>query len=171
VDEDRSCRISLQVGWPLHIAGKQTSRRHSVSRTRCGSSSHPWLLEAQTGQQVNISLLDFSGHGGQTQLDTRGLVTDHCSLQYGYVVDQTNKNNVSICSTAAQQRHKHLYQSTGNLVEIVLTPKQTTNEDEDMPINFLLAFEGRQHFVCKNKVRVPIKICHICFLCLFKYFS
>jgi len=141
VEEDRSCHISVQVGSRLHIAGKPRID-HSVNSARCGSRSRPWLLEAQTGQQVNISLLDFIGHGRRTQLDTH----DDCSpahVQYGYIVDKTNKNNVSICSTDAQQRHKHLYQSTGNLVEIVLNPHQTANEDGDTPQNFLLAFEGK----------------------------
>ena len=145
VDEDRSCQISVQVSSRLHIAGKPRSGR-SVSSVRCGSRSRPWLLEAQTGQQINISLLDFSGHGRRTQLDTRGLVSEDCSpahVQYGYTVDKTNKNNVSICSTAAQQRHKHVYQSTGNVVEVVLTPKRTANENDDKPTNFLLAFEGK----------------------------
>ena len=150
VDEDRSCQISVQVGSRLHIAGKPRSRR-SVSSARCSSRSHPWLLEAQTGQQVNISLLDFSGHGQRTQLDTRGLVSDDCGpahVQYGYIVDKTNKNNVSICSTAAQQRHKHVYQSTANVVEIVLSPQQTTNKDDDTSVNFLLAFEGKFCLFC-----------------------
>jgi len=140
VEEDRTCQISVPVGSRLHIAGKPRPE-HSVNSARCGSRSRPWLLEAQTGQQVNISLLDFSGHGRRTQLDTR----DDCSpahVQYGYIVDKTNKNNVSICSTDAQHRHKHLYQSTGNLVEIVVTDDELTG-DESSPSNFLLAFEGK----------------------------
>jgi len=143
VEEDRSCQISVQVGSRLHVAGKPRSEL-SVNSARCGSRSHPWLLEAQTGQLVNISLLDFSGRGRRTQLDTRGLVSDDCSpahVQYGYIVDKTSKNNVSICSTDAQQRHKHVYQSNGNLVEVVLNPQQPANEDS--PQNFLLAFEGK----------------------------
>ena len=76
-------------------------------------------------------------------METRGLVSDDCSpahVQYGYIVDKTNKNNVSICSTASQQRHKHVYQSAGNLVEIVLTRHLTS--DENHQLNYLLAFEG-----------------------------
>ena len=152
VDEDRSCRISVQVGSRLHIAAKPRSRR-SVSSARCGSRSHPWLLDAQTGQQVNISLLDFSGHGQRTQLDTRGLVSNDCGpahVQYGYIVDKTNKNNVSICSTAVQQRHKHVYQSTGNVVEIVLPHQQPTGYEDYSP-NFLVAFEGKTHTVIRKK--------------------
>ena len=147
VDEDRSCQISAQVGSKLHIAGKPTSGR-SVTSTRCGSRSHPWLLEAQTGQQVNISLLDFSGHGQRTQLDTRGLVSDDCGpahVQYGYIVDKINKNNVSICSTTAQQRHQHVYQSAGNVIEIILT-RQVTEDENALP-NFLLSFQGNYNRV------------------------
>ena len=153
VEEDRSCQISVQVGSRLHISGQPRSGR-SVSNARCGSRSHPWLLEAQTGQKVNISLLDFSGHGRRTQLDTRGLVSDDCSpahVQYGYIVDKTNKNNVSICSTAAQRRHKHVYQSNGNVVEIVFAHHEPTGDENYSP-NFLLALEGTlQHNTCNNK--------------------
>ena len=120
MDEDRSCQISVQVGSLLHIAGQPRSERsaRSVSSARCGSRSHPWLLEAQTGQKVNISLLDFSGHGRRTQLDTRGLVSDDCSPAH------------------VQQKHKHVYQSNGNMVEVVLG-KLMTNDS-----GFLLAVEG-----------------------------
>jgi len=138
--------VRVTAGLRQHIRSSSENTDSGRQLVRCGSQSHPWLLEAQTGQKVNISLLDFSGHGRRTQLDTRGLVSDNCSpahVQYGYIVDKSNKNNVSICSTAAQQRHKHVYQSNGNMVEIVLSQEQTTNEDGDTPMNFLLAFEGK----------------------------
>jgi len=112
IEEDRSCVVRVVAGLCQHIRSSSENSDSGRQRVRCGSRSHPWLLEAQTGQQVNISLLDFSGHGQRTQLDTRGLVSDDCSpahVQYGYIVDKTNKNNVSVCSTAAQQRHKHVY--------------------------------------------------------------
>jgi len=150
VEEDRSCTVTVTAGLRQHIRSSSENSDSGQQRVRCGSRSHPWLLEAQTGQLVNISLLNFSGHGRRTQLDILGLVSDDCSpahVQYGYIVDKTSKNNVSICSRDAQQRHKHVYQSAGNLVEIVLTHHQLTG-DEMLPPNFLLAFEGiRRHFI------------------------
>ena len=133
--------MSASTQSTLHIRSSSENSVSGRQRVRCGSLSHPWLLEAQTGQQINISLLDFSGHGGRTQMETRGLVSDDCSpahVQYGYIVDKTNKNNVSICSTASQQRHKHVYQSAGNLVEIVLR----NNDSLAFHHNFLLSFVG-----------------------------
>jgi len=131
--------VKVSAGLRQHIRSSSvSSNRQGV---RCGSRSHPWLLEAQTGQQVNISLLDFSEHGQRTQLDTRGLVSDECGsghVQYGYVVDKGSKNNVSVCSTAARQRHKHVYQSTGNLVEVVLIHGLLMNNGNSV----LLAVEG-----------------------------
>jgi len=126
--------VSVTAGLRQHIRSSSENSDSGRQRVRCGLRSHPWLLEAQTGQQVNISLLDFSGHGRRTQLDTR----DDCSpahVQYGYIVDKTNKNNVSICSTNAQHKHKHVYQSAGNTVEVVL--ELPTNDS-----GFLLAVEG-----------------------------
>jgi len=144
VEEDRSCVVTVSAGLRQHIRSSSvSSNRQGV---RCGSRSHPWLLEAQTGQQVNISLLDFSGHGQRTQLDTRGLVSDECGsghVQYGYIVDKSNKNNVSVCSTAAQQRHNHVYQSAGNIVEIVLPHPEVPGYDTIKGVNYLLAFTGK----------------------------
>ena len=142
VKEDRSCSVRVTGGLRQHIRSwSENSDSGGQQRLRCGSRSHPWLLEAQTGQQVNISLLDFSA--GRTQLTgTRDDCSPAHSVQYGYIVDKTNKNNVSICSTDHQHRHKHLYLSAGNLVEIVLSPYQTVDEDDNTPQNFLLAFEG-----------------------------
>jgi len=137
VEEDRSCMVRVTAGLRQHIRSSSENSDSGRQRVRCGSRSHPWLLEAQTGQQVNISLLDFSGHGRRTQLDTR----DDCHpahVQYGYIVDKTNKNNVSICSTDAQQRHKYLYQSAGNLVEVVLMHAELATSDN----GFLLAVQG-----------------------------
>ena len=144
-EQSHSCIVSASTQSTQHIRSSSENSDSGRQRVRCGSRSQPWLLEAQTGQQININLLDFSGHGQRTQqLDTRGLVSDDCGpahVQYGYIVDKTNKNNVSICSTAAQERHKHVYQSAGNDVEIVLSRQQLSADEDHLP-NFLLAFEG-----------------------------
>ena len=126
--------MRVSAGLLQHIRSwSENSDSGGRQRVRCGSRSHPWLLEAQTGQQVNISLLDFSA--GRTQLtDTRDDCSPAHSVQYGYIVDKTNKNNVSICSTDHQHRHKHLYMSRGSFVEIVLTAHNASN--------FLVAFQG-----------------------------
>ena len=141
VEPSHSCTVSASTQSTLHIRSSSENIDSGRQRVRCGSRSHPWMLEAQTGQQVNISLLDFSGHGQRTQLDTRGLVRDDCSpahVQYGHIVDKNNKNNVSICSTADQQRHKHVYQSTGNVVEIVLV----NNDSVSSHHNYLISIIG-----------------------------
>jgi len=160
VEEDRSCVVRVTAGLRKHIRPSSENSGSGRQRVRCGSRSHPWLLEAQTGQQINISLLDFSGHGQGTQLDTRVLVSDGCNpdrVQYGYIVDKTNKNNVSICSTAAQQKHKHVYQSAGNLVEVVLMHGKLIETGR----NFLLAVEGAFNTeigVCSINVPCNIKL-------------
>jgi len=138
--------VKVSAGLRQHIrSSSENSDSGRRQRVRCGSRSHPWLLEAQTGQQVNVSLLDFSGHGGRTQLDRRGLVSDDCgpaNVQYGYIVDKTNKNNVSICSADQQQRHKIVFQSAGNVVEVVITRQNEDDINNDEHQNFLVAFEG-----------------------------
>jgi len=128
---------------------------------RCGSPTHPWILEAQTGQMINISLLDFvqqrrrrsrwSDDVIETQPETAyGL--DHwlenCVVRYGYIVDKAAavasiNMNTSICATAAfgagLPRDRFVYQSKGSSVEIVQTDWQSTDKDR---FTYLISFEG-----------------------------
>lgn len=120
---------------------KQVSE-NAAAAPRCGSRSHPWIVDAQTGQQISISLLDFS----QIHQTTDDVVSDQaaavrldadrsCDNQYGYIIDKTAstlKKNITICG--GKQRQQFLYQSKGSAIEVVVT----VNSDE----KFLLGFQG-----------------------------
>ena len=107
----------------------------------CGSKSHPWRLEAPVGQRINISLLDFTGTPRDRDVTCR---------QYGYVVEKSNKKNVSICAAATVggvnlQRESAVYTSDTNSVDIVLVTG--TNADN---YNFLVKLNGR-HDLCARQ--------------------
>ena len=154
VESDRSCVVSVTSS-PLHIAAAAAAAAAGVdswstqSNIGCGTKTQPWMLEAPAGQRINISLLDFTAAARLTsQHLTRSTshVTSSSSSrssgscvdenhQYGYIIDKSsvNKKNVSVCH-ARSNRQTHVYRSTSNTLQLVLTNNQS--------VNFLLEVQG-----------------------------
>jgi hypothetical protein len=166
VEEDRSCTISVPTTVRLNIRppadepfdDDNYDRGRRDAPVRCGSPTHPWILEAQTGQRINIRLLDFVQ---QRRRRSRWLdeVNDsqpetvekfdrwieNCAVQYGYIVDKAVTSafslNTTICAAfgAGLPRDRFVYQSRGSTVEIVLTDSQPRDKDR---FTYLISFEG-----------------------------
>ena len=83
-----------------------------------------WLLKAQTGQTLNISLLDFAWQPAS------GLMVK--SRHYGYILDKESGRNYSLQSNST--RDKHVLLSNGSEVQLVLNMGESTN--------FLVRFQG-----------------------------
>jgi len=135
---------------PLHIAAAAAGvdSWSTQSNIGCGIKTQPWMLEAPAGQRINISLLDFTAAAaGTSQHLTRStsrIITSSSSSsssgscvdenhQYGYIIDKSsvNKKNVSVCH-ARSNRQTHVYLSTSNTLQLVLTTTE----------NFLLQVQG-----------------------------
>jgi len=150
VEPDRSCMVSVTSS-PLHIAAAAATGMDSwstQSNIGCGTKTQPWMLEAPAGQRINISLLDFSAAARLTSQhlarSTSHVITTTTSSsssgscvdakhQYGYIIDKSsvNKKNVSVCH-ALSNRQTHVYFSTSNTAQLVLTAKD----------NYLIKIEG-----------------------------
>ena len=127
VQESRGCVVSVTTE-----AQFMSSSPDVNSVSSCGSKSHPWRLEAAAGQRINISLLDFTDRRLRDRVTCR---------QYGYVLEKSNKRNVSVCGGGgAELRQSHVYISDTNNVEIVTTPPRLALENENV---FLIRVEGR----------------------------
>ena len=135
VQQDRSCLVSVTED-PMHLSSS------IQSSFGCGTKSQHWTLEASSGQQINLRLLDFSGGAGQSE-------GGQCRQQYGYIVDKQAKRNVSICGNGV--REKDLYLSRSNEILIVMSASEQQN--------FLVQFHGglynlainfRHRFYCSN---------------------
>ena len=147
VEPDRSCTVSVTSN-PLHIAAAAAAESASSvdswsgqSNVGCGTKTQPWMLEAPAGQRINISLLDFTAAARPTsQHLTRSsshLITSSSSSssscvderhQYGYIIDKSsvNNKNVSVCH-ARSTRQSHLYLSTANTLQLVLSNNPSAN--------------------------------------------
>ena len=74
-----SCYIGAAIPLPsdtLYISNSVTER------TKCGSKQSPWKLEALPGQQINLTLLDFTEHPSVP------VVSERCAVRYALVKEQ-----------------------------------------------------------------------------------
>ena len=134
VPEGRSCSVSTTSS-PLYISG-QTQSGDGASR-RCGTKDHPWTLEAQVGQRIDVSLVDFTA---STTSEPRPRRDGDCRVKYGYIVDKAARRNVSICGDGPV-RDRAVYVSQSSSVYLVLaeTGPRDTNEEQS---TFIVRFSG-----------------------------
>ena len=118
-----------------HIASLTT-----VDTPHCDGTSHPWLIVAQPGQRVHLTLLDFavdggpgavgggySLHGRATAPSASGAAVAKSAVQglvevcrqYGIIQDSGREKPVPICGR--ERRASTLYESLGNRVKVWLT--------------------------------------------------
>lgn len=157
VEEDRSCAVSVTSS-PLHVARPSSNGRSDLGRLHCGTKSQPWLLETTAGQRINISLLDFTPLTASSNSDDPVWAAHTSSVdgrsgcwqsqqwkpQYGYVIDKLavhNKMNVSVCGGDGSRRLTGVYESTANMVELVLDSHET-GVAMNNSVNILVKVEG-----------------------------
>ena len=101
-----------------------------------------YTSEAAAGQRINISLLDFTAADDRPRAAGHQRTADLTCRQYGYVLDKSNKRNVSVCGGSGRQ--SHVYISHSNNVRIVLI--QPALENQLSGRNFLIKVEGLKCF-------------------------
>jgi len=123
---------------PLHIM------LSSATKLSCGLKTQPWVIEAHTGQQINISLLHFGG--SQT---SRPLVSEppqNCQ-QFGYFVEKSSHRNISLCINNEETESSMVYRSQTNVVEVVLNVAvlDRGSIDSEQP-RILIKFHGKDRY-------------------------
>ena len=98
----------------------------------CGAPSRPWILQVQTTQTINVSLLDF---GVYTNQDTDVSSPVGC-VKYGYIREGYTGRRHNICG--GTDRHKHVLTSQSNKLEIYMFPPSDIGD-----VHFVLQYEGK----------------------------
>ena len=113
-------------------AQKQVSYLSSLisENTSCGLHNTPWILQAEPGQQINITLVDFSWNNNKSNTDNG--YNGRCN--YGYILDVESDDVISLCG--GREREKHLYLSTSHTVQVVLDSLALQK------YSFLIAYKG-----------------------------
>ena len=107
-----------------------------TQKTGCGDSDNPWLLTADVGQRINITLIDFAAatENGSDEDDSQ------CNV---YATIRDNRGTAVVNTVCGGQKKKLIpvFISTSNSVEIKLVGKsiqQGYNEGQ-----FLLKFTSK----------------------------
>jgi hypothetical protein len=108
----------------------------------CGSSKCPWLIEVQSGQTINITLLDFameqrgSPPGTSVGAGSQSFVSQEPCFRYAVVKELPNPKTVPVCG--GRGRSQLVYSSVTNTVEIhIVSPEVFSRKGQ-----FVFYYEG-----------------------------
>ena len=94
----------------------------------CGNEADPYILEAQQGQTLNVTLIDF-GYGKD--------VIKNCGIdfQYGSLMDSSkNSHQTTICG--GRERIRNIYSSQGHTIHLRVPQKK------DRKYHFIIGVMG-----------------------------
>ena len=103
-----------------------------------GTKSCPWVLEAQPGQKLRLSVLDFAlwSPDGSTAGSRAPEQSGVCHI-YAHVREAQAFSSVTVCG--GERREKEIYLAESHLLEVEL-PASTGKEPTGY---FLLKYEGK----------------------------
>lgn len=123
---------------PLTV--KATARRQHLSsvvstETSCGLHQTPYVLEAQPGQTITITLIDFKEPTDNTD----------CVSNVGYIMDTKHDDVIHLCAGSRLKTH---YVSVSNKVQVLLERSAVENN------YFLIEFQGNnlKCLICTQEV-------------------
>ena len=124
----------------MNITSTQGYIANSVTSDirECMGASHPWVIYAQPGQRINLTLYDFAVEDPETGLynvEDQQANIRKCR-NYGIIQDNQRHQPIPICG--AQSRLSHLHMSEGNVVSIWVTNDLSAKEI----IHFVIKYEG-----------------------------
>jgi hypothetical protein len=156
-DVERGCTIQLSAtgstgsaSYVVSSVGAASSSAvagTSLSGVRCGTPSQPWVVEAEPGQRLNISLIDFGTAAAAgatlTSTDDQALLQQQsvssaraegpavsvpdddsdqsCPSVYGFLVergDGDSRRNVTICG-GGRRRDREVHLTDSHMVNMV----------------------------------------------------
>ena len=100
--------------------GYITTTQNEVNTMKC-----PWHIEAQQGQKIDITIIDFSPVANGQSCQT-----------LGYITEPSEKKNETICKSS--QRDQHLYSSKSSSAIIQLFASETSSTTQ----GYILYYKG-----------------------------
>ncbi len=134
--EDGEIKVTAEEGYiaggsDLHIEGKATP---SVPCT--------WNIEAQTGQRINITMINFNYKGikGYRYGYRRRGHTGITCTDVATVIDGDTEKNIRLCED--QPRQTQVYLSSGDTVKLQIIQRSATSKSQALAGLFLLHYKG-----------------------------
>ena len=125
-----------------YIASVITAETQSSSS--CGSSKCPWKIEVESGQTINVTLMDFSWKqraGGSTPSTGAGYVSADNCFRYAVIKESPAHRSFPVCG--GHGRTQFVYSSVTNVIEIhVVSPEVFSQKGQ-----FLIFYEGQSRVI------------------------
>ena len=138
VDAERGCTV------PVSSSRGPTYVPSSSVGSACGTPAQPWIVDAEPGQHLDVSVVDFAA-AARAEADGGNARPPSCP---GYLLDSdpngVGRRNVSLCPDG-RQRERDVYQSVGHVIELITSGDQAVTSPADQPAaTFLVRFDGQQ---------------------------
>ena len=121
-----------------YIASVITAETQSSSS--CGSSKCPWKVEVESGQTINVTLLDFALEqraAGASSSSGVGYVSAENCFRYAVIKESPSHRSFPVCG--GHGRSQFVYSSMTNVIEIhVVSPEVFSQKGQ-----FLIYYEGK----------------------------
>jgi len=134
-DAERGCTVAVSSSrGPTYVP---SSSRGSL----CGTPAQPWIVDAEPGQHLDVSIVDFAAD------EARGGGSGKPASCPGYLLDsdaaEVERRNVSLCADG-RQRERDVYRSVGHVIELITYGDQTTavKSSAEQPATYLVRFDG-----------------------------
>lgn len=166
IPDSNDCRVARS------LSSSSSSSRHPPSQpssgqlasivaaeTGCGSPDRPWIVEVPYGQQINLTLVDFTTtrrQGSPSPTDGTGIGTGAGAgagaggrvaaaaaaagcVRYARVVERSadGKREESVDVCGRQGRERRVYSSRGHVVRVIMDVTQAEN-----PNYFLIGYQA-----------------------------
>ena len=120
-----------------------------TEETGCGSQQNPWVITAQAGQKINITLFDFGISGSFNTSSNPGPITAgnsnkrtnypvYCQ-QYARIEEKDVARSTIVCG--GERREKNVYISVTNEVEVHVMNRRTFGQQH----YFILKYNGKNY--------------------------
>ena len=106
-----------------------------TEETGCGSARAPWVVRAQPGQRINVTLFDFGATASTKNNVSFGHVTADV---YALLRETPADRTVTVC--AGLRRERNVYLSHGHVLQFRVASNTASR--------FLLHFQGNSVFKC-----------------------
>jgi len=154
--ETMACQTcgSLGVSHVTRSAGYIASviTAETQSSSSCGSSKCPWKIEVESGQTINVTLLDFAlaqRAAGAASGSGVGYVSAENCFRYAVIKESPSHRSFPVCG--GHGRSQFVYSSVTNVIEIhVVSPEVFSQKGQ-----FLIYYEG-QYTLHQSCMRVQI---------------
>jgi len=135
-------------------SGFLTTTTHSA-QLPVGTQTCPWMIRAQAGQQINLTLYSFyipdrdlppSADGGNSNSGGGNSQSSRCLPHRLVVLERNRTMEIAVCSE--KRRERHLYTSDGNEVNVYIhsnlkNPPPARLVDGQPAVGFLVRYQSR----------------------------